>query len=58
MDCNVKRQVSFHTVLRISQNYCAEHHGKQDIQVDIFYNMIILSFPLFSIFTLFAPLHL
>lgn len=52
MDCNVKRQIFFHTVLRISQKHCIEHHRKQDIQVDIFYNMIILSISfIFSIHT-------
>lgn len=55
MDCNVKRQIFFHTVLRISQKHCIEHHRKQDIQVDIFYNMTILSISfIFSIHTVYS----
>lgn len=55
MDCNVKRQIFFHTVVRISQKHCVEHHRKQDIQVDIFYNIIILSISfVFSIHTVYS----
>lgn len=55
MDCNVKGQIFFHIVLRISQKHCVEHHRKQDIQVDVFYNMIILSISfIFSIHTVYS----